>query len=180
VVAPLFFAQSGLPTAVGYSESGCSACQAFGEVTPSAGVTSVTEDAVFASKFNGGNSAHYAVPGSNGIGTTNPFGLNIYADPAAVYSQFRRCVLGVDTSCGGFGNIRALPTYNLDATVAKEIGVWKDGRVGANLSFAFTNIMNHFQPGSPSLSLTTPTQFGRITTQGNTPRNMEFGLRIHF
>jgi hypothetical protein len=135
---------------------------------------------VFASKFTGGNSAHYAVPGSNGIGTTNPFGLNIYADPAAVYSQFRRCVLGVDTSCGGFGNIRALPTYNLDATVAKEIGVWKDGRVGANLSFAFTNIMNHFQPGSPSLSLTTPTQFGRITTQGNTPRNMEFGLRIHF
>jgi hypothetical protein len=31
-----------------------------------------------------------------------------------------------------------------------------------------------------TLSLTNPTQFGRITTQANTPRNMEFGLRIRF
>jgi hypothetical protein len=64
--------------------------------------------------------------------------------------------------------------------VGKDIGVWKEGRVGANLSFAFTNVLNHFQPGAASLSLTTPTQFGRITTQSNTPRNLEFGLRIYF
>jgi hypothetical protein len=30
------------------------------------------------------------------------------------------------------------------------------------------------------MSLTSPTTFGRITTQANTPRQMEFGLRIHF
>jgi len=180
VVAPLFFAQSGSPIGVGYTESGCSACQAFGEVTPTASVSSVTEDAVFASKFDGGNSAHYGVVGTGGIATNNPYGLNVYQYPAEVYAEFRRCVLGIDTSCGGYGNIRGLPTYNLDATVGKDVGVWKDGRVGANLSFAFTNIMNHFQPGSPSLSLTSPTLFGRITTQGNTPRNLEFGLRIHF
>jgi hypothetical protein len=33
---------------------------------------------------------------------------------------------------------------------------------------------------NPTLSLTSPTTFGRITTQANTPRNLEFGLRIHF
>jgi hypothetical protein len=180
VMAPLFFAQSGAPIGVGYSESGCSACQAFGSASPPASVSNPTEDAVFATTYSGGNSAHYAVPGSNGIGTTNPYGLNQFSDPAAVYAQFRRCVLGIDTSCGGYGNIRGLPTWNLDASVAKNIGIWKEGRVGANLSFAFTNIMNHFQPGSASLSLTTPTQFGRITTQGNTPRNLEFGLRVYF
>ena len=177
----MFFAQSGAPIGVSYSESGCTACQAFGEVTPTASVSSVTEDAVFASKFDGGNSAHYGVVGTGGIATNNPYGLNEFANPAAVYAEFRRCVLGIDTSCGGYGNIRGLPTFNLDATVGKDIGVWKDGRVGANLSFAFTNILNHFQPGSVnSLSLTSPTLFGRITSQGNTPRNLEFGLRIHF
>jgi hypothetical protein len=180
VVAPLFFAQSGAPIGVSYSETGCTACQAFGEVTPTASVSSVTEDAIFATTYNGGNSAHYAVTGSTGIGTTNPYGLNQFSNPAAVYAEFRRCVLGLDTSCGGYGNIRGLPTFNLDATVGKNIGVWKEGRVGANLIFSFTNILNHFQPGSASLSLTTPTQFGRITTQANTPRNLEFGLRVHF
>jgi hypothetical protein len=176
----LFFAQSGSPIGVSYSESGCTGCQAFGEVTPSASF-SAYEQAVGATSFTGGSSAHYAVAGSNGIGSTNPYGLNMFKDPSAVYSEFRRCVLGVDTSCGGTGNLRGLSTWNLDASVAKDVGIWKEGRVGATLSFAFTNIMNHFQPGNPSsLSLTAPTTFGRITTQSNTPRNLEFGLRIHF
>ena len=94
---------------------------------------------------------------------------------------FRRCVLGLDTSCGGYGNLRGLPTWNMDASLTKEVGVWKDGRVGATLTFQFTNVLNHFQAGNPSsLSLTSPSTFGRITTQSNTPRNLEFGLRIHF
>jgi hypothetical protein len=135
---------------------------------------------VLASKFTGGNSANYHVAGSNGVGTNSPFGVNQFADPASVIAQFRRCVLGFDTSCGGYGNIRTLPTYILDAGVLKTIGIWQEGRVGATLSFQFTNVLNHMQPGNPSFSLTTPTQFGRITTQANTPRNMEFGLRIFF
>ena len=32
-ISPLFTAQSGNPTAVGYSEGSCSGCEAFGEVT---------------------------------------------------------------------------------------------------------------------------------------------------
>ena len=46
--------------------------------------------------------------------------------------------------------------------------------------FQITNVMNHNVFSNPSLSMTNPTQFGRITTQANTPRNMEFGLRIRF
>jgi hypothetical protein len=179
-ISPLFTAQSGGPNSPSYSEGSCTACQAFGEATPPASISTSAEDAVLASKFTGGNSANYHVAGSNGVGTNNPFGVNQFADPATVIAQFRRCVLGFDTSCGGYGNIRALPTYNLDAGVLKTIGIWQEGRVGATLSFQFTNILNHMQPGAPSLSLTTPTQFGRITTQSNTPRNMEFGLRIFF
>jgi hypothetical protein len=46
------------------------------------------------------------------------------------------------------------------------------------LFFTFTNVLNRFQPSNPSFSLASPTTFGQITLQANTPRNMEFGLRV--
>jgi hypothetical protein len=135
---------------------------------------------VIAAPFTGGNSVTYHNGGTGGVGTNNPFGLNQFADPSAVAAGFGKCVLGFDTNCGGAGYIRGLPTYNLDAGVLKTVGIWKEGRVGATLSFQFTNVLNHMQPGGASLSLSSLTTFGRITSQANTPRNMEFGLRIYF
>ncbi len=185
-VSPLFFAQSGGPFGISYSEGSCTGCQAFGENTPTGGLSAINENAVFASPYSGGTSAHYNVTGSGGVGTNNPSGVNLYANPAAVLAGFRKCILGIDTSCGGVGNLRGMPTFNLDAQALKDIGVWKDGKVGATLSFQITNVLNHMQPGTGagnvpnSVVLTNPTLFGRITGQSNTPRNMEFGLRIHF
>ena len=177
-IAPLFFAQSGTPIAVSYTTG--AQTQSFGESSSSA-INSNAENAVLASPFTGGSTRHENVTGSNGIGTNNPTGVNLFADPATVYGQFRRCILGVDTSCGGYANLRGLPNWNLDASVTKNISLWKESKVGAEFSFQFTNLLNHYQPSSPSsLSLTSPTTFGRITGQGNTPRNLEFGLRIHF
>ena len=179
-VAPLFFAQSGAPICIGYTTGSAASYQSFGESSSTA-ITSSAECAVASTPFTGGSTLHSNVAGSNGTGTNNPTGLNLFADPAAVAGGFRRCVLGLDTSCGGYGNLRGLPTWNMDASLTKEVGVWKDGRVGATLTFQFTNVLNHFQAGNPSsLSLTSPSTFGRITTQSNTPRNLEFGLRIHF
>jgi hypothetical protein len=183
-ISPLFTAQSGAPIGVSITEGSCgfgAGCQAFGEVADSASSFGpYNENAVLNSKFTGGNSANYNVPGSGGIGTNNSTGVNIFTNPAAVYSEFRRCIVGYDTSCGGYGNLRNLPTWNVDAQALKDIGVWKEGKVGATLSLQVTNVLNHVQPGSPSLSITAPTTFGRITSQANTPRNMEFGLRVHF
>jgi hypothetical protein len=145
-------------------------------------VSSLTEEAVLAAPYTGGgNAAHYNVAGSNGIGTSNPTGVNQYTNPAAVYAEFRPCILGYDTSCGGYYNLRGLPWWNVDAGALKDIGIWKEGRVGAQLSFQFSNVLNHVVfTGANSLNLSSPTQFGRITSQANIPRNMEFGLRIHF
>jgi Carboxypeptidase regulatory-like domain len=180
-ISPLFTAQSGVPIGVGLVEGGCTDCQAFGEVADSASAfVPETENAVLNSKFTGGNSANYHVPGSGGVGTNNPLGVNMFSNPAGVYSEFRRCILGYDTNCGGIGNIRNLPTWNVDAQALKDIGIWKEGKVGASLSLQVTNVLNHVQAGSPSLSITAPTTFGRITTQANTPRNMEIGIRVHF
>jgi len=180
-VSPFFTAQSGAPIGIGYSEGGTcsSACQAFGQVGNVASSSSAFESALPIAPFTGGNSAHRGVTGSGGIGTNNVEGINIFADPAAVYAGFRRCVLGLDTSCGGVGNLRGLPRWNLDATIAKDLKFTE--RVGATLTVQFTNALNHFQPSNPSsLSLTSPTSFGRITSAVYAARQMELGLRIHF
>jgi hypothetical protein len=182
-ISPLFTAQSGAPIGVSYSEGSCTACQGFGESSSSA-VTSSAEDAVSAYPYTG-SGVSYNNHGSNGVGTNNPVGVNLFSNPALVAAEFRPCLLGVDTSCGGYGNIRGLPSWNLDATALKDIGVWKEGRVGATLSFQVTNVLNHVvfaNPSSSNLSLTSLSNFGKITglATSNTPRNMEFGLRIHF
>jgi hypothetical protein len=74
--------------------------------------------------------------------------------------------------------LRGLPTWNLDATLSKDIRV-REG-IGATLIFQFTNLLNHFQPSNPSLNIDSPQTWGVISGQANTPRQMEFGLRVHF
>jgi hypothetical protein len=186
-LSPFLTAQSGFPIGIGYSESACSACQGFGEMGNTASSGSAFESAIPLAPFTAGNSAHTAVPGSivpiSGIpvsvGTNNSSQLNIFADPASVLANFRRCVLGIDTSCGSVGNLRGLNRWNVDATVAKDFKFTE--RVGATFTVQFTNVLNHNQPSDPSsLSLTSNTTFGRITSSVYAARQMELGLRIHF
>jgi len=127
-----------------------------------------------------GTQGNNLIEGVSAVGTKTPaYGLSAFSNPAAVWNEFRPCVLGLDTSCGGYYNLRGLPTWNVDTNLVKDIGIWKE-RVGAQFFVQITNVLNHFQSGGPSLVLTTPTSFGQITTQANTPRNMEFGIRIHW
>jgi len=198
-ISPLFTAQSGTPFGITYSEGSCTGCQAFGEVT-TPGTSAVSpdnnshaENAVGFAPYSGGIGGNYGVVGGSGtnqvfgaasVGTQTHNGanyaLNMWANPAAVYSEFRPCVLGLDTNCGGgAGPLRGLPTWNLDAQVVKNIGVYRE-RAGAQLFFTFTNILNHFQPSTPGGSLTSPLTFGQITGQSNSPRSMEFGIRVYF
>jgi hypothetical protein len=183
--SPLFTAQSGNPFSPVYSEGACSGnsylggCEAFGEVsTPSSATVSLSTNAPAAAPYTGGSNANYNVAGSNGVGTNNPAGVNMFADPATVLSQFRKCILGFDANCAGYA-MRTVPRWNLDLGVHKTIGIWREG-MGADFSFQFTNVMNHVVMGTPTMTTTTPSTFGRITGTASTPRNMEFGLRLHF
>lgn len=191
--APLLTAHSGAPLSVGNLNGGC---ESFGEVNCSTGST--LEGAVLNGPFTFGNSAHYnqtvsesASANPNGVGINgNPDnggqGLNMYTNPIAAYNDFRSCVLGFDTSCGSNGNIRGLPFWNLDATISKDIGIAKEGQVGATLIFQITNVTNHVQLNDPALSIGDPNDWGVLGTsnpnggQGNLPRQIEFGIRIHF
>jgi hypothetical protein len=198
-IAPVFTAQSGAPLGVanlnGY-------CESFGEMNCNTGSTNgngqlFQDGAVLAAPYTGSSTAHYNVnvsettasgAGVNSNAANGGNSINMFSNPDAVYKQFRPCVLGYDTSCGGGANIRGLPTWNLDATVSKNIGVWKEGRVGATLMFQFTNLLNHTQLADPYLDISDPANFGVMGTnnpwtgygQSNTPRQMSFGLRIHW
>ena len=102
----------------------------------------------------------------------------MFADPSAVFNEFRKCILGFDQSCAPIA-LRGLPRWNVDMNVSKSISFWREG-VGADFSVLFTNVLNHNVMSNPTLTLTTATTFGRITSSASTPRNMEFGIRLHF
>ena len=49
-----------------------------------------------------------------------------------------------------------------------------------NFYSQLTNVLNHFQPVNPALNIDSPGNFGVINGQSNTPRQMEFGIRLFF
>jgi len=188
-VAPIFTARSGAPMFTSNLNGGC---ESFGEVNCADGSTQ--DGAVLAAPYTGGNSVHYNQTISEDS-TANPLGVGIssnydqggvgtqmFKNPIAVYNEFRNCVLGYDTNCGAgvAGGLRGFPSWNVDATISKDLGIWKEGRVGATLLFQFTNIFNHVVLGDPFLDISNPQAFGVPGGQANTPRQMEFGVRVHF
>jgi hypothetical protein len=192
-IAPLFTFHSGAPLMVNTLNGDC---QSFGEMNCSTGST--LDGAVLASPYTGGTSANYnqvvstsatANPNSAGVNANynnGGDGVQMFRNPALTFAEFRPCILGYDTNCGSNGLIRGMPRWNLDASASKDIGIWKEGRVGATLLFQFTNILNHTQLQDPYLDISDPADWGVLGAANpngglaNTPRQMEFGLRIHF
>jgi carboxypeptidase family protein len=182
--APLFTARSGAPLRVNMSQGAGTNCQSFGEVNCSAGST--WENAVLIAPYTGGNSAHknLKVNGSIGSNTNAANGgssINLFENPAEAYGQFRRLILGVDHTSGGFGVLRGLPAWNVDLSISKDIKLTE--RTGLTFLAQFANVFNHFQPGDDaSLNLDQPQNFGHINSQSNTilSRQIEFGLRFRF
>ncbi len=184
-IAPLFTANSGYPEQVNLDSGNC---EAFGEGNCNA--ESTLENGYTTTPYKGGNSAHYNVPGSNGVGTSGA-GVNLFGNPAAVFAQFRPCVLGYDTNCGAAGTLRGFPMWNLDLSVSKDFRIAE--RFSATFMVQISNVLNHMQPQDPGLDITNPTTFGVVQQQSLTgatgngisvppiaPRQIEFGLRIHF
>ena len=180
-VAPLFTANSGAPLLVRNNTSGCQS--AWGEVSCVTTLGTTGENAVLTAPYTAGNSANYGVVSSTTVaraGNANKgTGINLFADPNAVYNQFRYA-LPTDTNSGGGGVIRNLPAWDLDMTVTKDLTIRE--RLGMMFIFQSTNVLNHVILGVPNLALGSQTTFGVITASAASynPRQMEFGLRFHF
>lgn len=179
--APIFTAGSGEPLACGTATG----AQSFGSGDGNDYYDN--EQCVFTSKYNSGNSAHYNVSGGtdsygNSVGTqvvgSGSQAINMFKDPVKVWNQVRPPILGIDSRDSGLGPISGMPYWNMDVSVSKNIRLAE--RVSFEFSTIFTNVLNHNVLADPSLSLTSASTWGVLSSQINTPRSMEFGLRARF
>lgn len=185
--APIFTVGSGAPLACNLADGGAAA-----SVTGSQGFGAGdgvdffdTEECLF-TKGPGNISAHLGVAGSNGIGTATAGSaraseVNLFSNPEAVWNTVRPPILGIDKRTGGQGSIVGLPYWNVDFSVTKDIRITE--RFGLQLQGIITNIFNHnqlFDPGGGLLDTTSPTTWGVINAQGNTPRQFQLGARVNF
>jgi hypothetical protein len=192
--SPIFTAGSGQPLLC----STRSTPQSFGS-GDGTGVTGDNEECLITGGYNGSTSANYNVPGgvdSNGVsvGTTVanctnanckainpagvPVGINMFANPVAVFDQAVNPILGINTRDAGSGPIRGLPYWNVDMDVRKNFKLTE--RFSTEFQFLFLNVFNHMLFNNPTLSTTSPKSWGVLNSQVNIPRQMEFGLRVSF
>ena len=160
--------------------------QAFGEAD---GLNSAAlQNAVRICPNNFGSNRHNHPSGDPAFGASW-FGPSIFQNPEAAYSCFRNPILGIDNSDGGGqGILRGLPFWNVDLSVRKNVRVTE--RVSVEFTTIFSNVFNHVQLSDPYLVLGDKGDWGALggysgvqftgVGQSNTPRAMEFGLRVKF
>jgi hypothetical protein len=112
----------------------------------------------------------------NNLGKAGSF--NIFSNPTAFYNSIRPPILGLDTGAGGVGVLRGLAYWNMDLRVVKDIRLME--RYGLQFEFTTTNIFNHPVFKNPTVDPTNPGTIGVVSTQGNNPRAMQFGMRFQF
>lgn len=111
-------------------------------------------------------------------------GLDIFSNPAAAYCGFRYIELSTDGRTGSGNPIYGLPFWNLDLRVGKTTNITEKMKLG--YSADFFNIFNHQNFANPSLTYTSPSTFGVITStftpanRTNAARWIEMGLRLDF
>ncbi len=180
--APIFQWNSGL-----VMETYTGSCDEFGQgnvawcsgMVPLAGtnVGAISRSPHFGVVSNGGI-------GSNGDASGGGPGVNLFANPTAVYNQFRPVVLGLDGRANDLGPLYGQHRWNVDFTIAKTTRI--NERLGFTFYAQFLNAFNHMefsdpgQYGSAGLDLQNPAAFGVLNSQFNTPRQIELGLRFFF
>jgi hypothetical protein len=157
-----------------------------GTATIGASGTMIPTGSIASTGVNGG-SAGCTLTGVGNVGTTaaTGSGLNLFSNPCAVYGSLRYVQLSSDGRTGRGNPMRGLPVRNMDMRFGKDFPLFTEKR---RLSFSadFFNVFNHHSFSNPSLSYTSPTSFGVITStftpanRTNSARWIEMGLRLEF
>jgi Carboxypeptidase regulatory-like domain len=139
-----------------------------------------TENCILTKAASGGSaSLHNAGDGQ----------FNIFSNPDAVLGTLRPAILGLDTNVGGVGVFRGLMYWNVDMRLVKDIHVTE--RVSLQFQYVVTNVFNHPVFSDPAVgdaqtglgvdpTVGPGSSFGVVSSQGNNPRQMQFGLRLSF
>ncbi len=78
----------------------------------------------------------------------------------------------------GVGTERAPGFFNLDTSIGKRFNITERQRI--EFRAEMFNILNFVSWGAPGRDITAPASFGQITSQINSPRNIQFGLKYAF
>jgi hypothetical protein len=179
-IAPILAIGSGQPLGCATNQGAQNGGQSFGAADSSDFFT--TENCILTKAASGGSASLHANTGSN-AGTS---GFNMFSNADAVVATLRPPILGLDTNSGGVGVFRGLPYWNVDLRVVKDIKVRE--RVSLQFQYVVTNLFNHPVFADPAVGDAQtglgvdPTSggFGVVNSQGNNPRQMQFGLRLTF
>jgi hypothetical protein len=173
-LAPILAIGSGAPIGCGTQTDG----QSFGSADGRNFFT--IENCVLTKATSGGSSSLHANTGSN-AGTV---GFNIFSNADGVLNTLRAPILGLDKGTGGIGVFRGLSYVNVDMRLVKDIKIRE--RMGLQFQYVVTNVFNHPVFADPNSSAfaqgvdPTSSGFGVVNSQGNNPRQMQFGLRFTF
>jgi hypothetical protein len=140
-----------------------------------------TENCILTQKASGGSASLHNNAGAGAF--------NLFANPDAVLSTLRPAILGLDTNTGGVGVFRGLPYWNVDLRLVKDIKIRE--RVGLQFQYVVTNVFNHPVFSDPAVgdaqtglgvdpTVGPGSSFGVVNSQGNNPRQMQFGIRFTF
>jgi hypothetical protein len=140
-----------------------------------------TENCVLTKAASGGSASLHNNAGAGAF--------NIFANPDGVLSTLRPAILGLDNNTGGVGVFRGLPYWNVDLRVVKDIKIRE--RIGLQFQYVVTNVFNHPVFSDPAVgdaqtglgvdpTVGPGSSFGVVNSQGNNPRQMQFGLRFTF
>jgi hypothetical protein len=174
-IAPIVNISSGLPLKVLTGST-----QEFGQGGGSnSGGAVLTQPNTFGNEIHSGIAGNAANQvGINGDPARGGTGLNLFADPSAVFSAFRPAMVSLDTTSGAGGQLRGLPRWNVDVALSRKFRFTE--RWSATFSGQLFNAFNVVQFGDPTVSLQNPQAFGVLSAQVNSPRIIQFGLHIDF
>jgi hypothetical protein len=108
----------------------------------------------------------------------NTYGLNMFKNPAAVFNSYRPAQLGLDTYGYDYGPYYGQRRWNVDFTLAKQTHIKENWNV--TIYAQFLNAFNHVMFGDPGINYLSPSSFGDLGTQYNSPRVVELGARVSF
>ena len=119
---------------------------------------------------------HSGVAGSGGVGTAGDpanggTGLNLFADPATAYADFRPFLIGTDKGTSQ-GFIRGLSRFTWDTSLLKDIRITE--KLSLKLGFDFFNVLNHPLFQDPPLNFLDRSSFGVISSQPGDPANGDY------
>ena len=146
-----------------------------------------TENCVFVTNPGGRTQTYRGIIGAidpSGVSVaTNPKGpgsaaVNVFTNPVSVFDNVRPPILGIDARDGGSGPISGLGYINLDMSVKKDLVVFEKFNLEA--TGVFLNFLNHNDFANPSLNLQSTANFGYTKSQGNSPRQIQMGIRASF